>query len=317
VVGLLLALSAPALGQERKSLPEEAFGPKPPRNPDETSSVNKFLSQTQIDLQGAGIYSRYNFTDIKRPYDGLDVWSELKLSYWVDRRRSVGPFFSLLPSYTTEDEFPWQRYVQVGGGAQWYPFAKDDRKDENPYLQAVRLFVLGGYRSFYDESSRFRPQTNSDVQVGLDYYYDNLFTAQPVTISVWTNAGYRHTNFSFSGYESFLWTGNAKVGPKFQLGSSFVIPYALVDWTWVPQREGRFWENFLRLGGGVRWYPKTNLNTGNKFVDGLINRFHVFLEVQNNVAWLGDDPKRVVKDTDFRFGISFSTQGFFRDPAAR
>jgi len=276
--------------------------------------ANWLDKRIQLDLQGTGTYSRFNFTDIKRPYDGGDAWAEFKLSYWFDEdKKNFGPFVTFLPSATTEHEFPWQRYVQVGGGFQWYLFAGD-------YFRAIRLFASGLHREFYDQDSDFRPQTDVDVQIGADYYYDNLFTTKnyQMTFSWWTNAGYRHTNFASDDYDTFLWTGNIKIGPKVEVGQGFVIPYALADWTWVPRYDQRFWENFLRLGGGIRWYPKTpkpdpGIGRGRQFINEFIRRFFLFVEVQQNVAWLGDEPVRPVNDTDVRVGISFSTGGLFRD----
>lgn len=262
----------------------------------------------QLDLQGDAHYSRYNFTDIKEPYDGFDGWAELKLALWLDEKNTFSPYINVIPSFTTEGEFWWQRNVQLAAGLQWYPFAI-----YNSYFRSIRFFGLYGWRHYYDEPDSEDPE-EEDIQAGIDYYYDNLFDDHLLTTVAWTNAGYRETNFSSEDYEAFLWTGNIKVGPKFKPGDAIILPYALADWTYVPRYDECWWENFFRVGAGIRLYPKTYHSNNNRgFGQDLIRRFHLYVEVIHNAAWLGEKPVNNVEETDIRVGLGFSTSGFLKE----
>jgi len=131
-----------------------------------------------------------------------------------------------------------------------------------------------------------------------------------------TTATYRPTNFSLDDYHGFVWSGNIKVGPKLCIGTAFVVPYGVVDWTWSPRYEDRWFENFVRVGGGVRVYPwgdKPDRYPSYIAYD-LARRLHIFAEVVQNVAWLGESAPSGVHGTDVRIGIGFSTGGFFAEP---
>lgn len=266
----------------------------------------------QVDLIGDYRFSKYNFTDLKDPYDGLDGFTELKPAFWLDDARTLGPYASILPVVASEGEFFFQRHVQFGVGPQWYPFLDpDDLSQPQRYLRAVRIFMLAASRKYYDEDVEL---VNHDLQVGMDYYYDNVFTDDQWAVFLFSNATWRDTNFSFEGYHAFLWSGNVKIGPRMPMQNALLVPYGVVDWTWVPRHQERFFENFLRVGGGVRFYPKTDEAGG--FAHDLVRRFHVFAEVVHNVVWLGDAPANRIRDTDVRVGFSFATGGFFRQTAA-
>ena len=270
------------------------------------SQDNKYMN-LQIDLQGDAHYSVYNFTDIKRPYNGIDGWSELKASYWLDTGSSLSPYLSIIPSITSESEFWWQKNFQVSAGMQFYPISISIR-----YLRSIRLFALTALRSYYKKPEEVNPE-DKDIQIGVDYYYDNIFEKKSLIFAAWTNAGFRKTNFSLENYDAFLWTGNLKFGYKYAHKKSILFSHATIEWTDVPKYKNRWWENFLRAGIGVQWYPKAYET--NRFVSGLLRRFHLYIEVLHNVTWLGERPNdnSQVEETDFRAGLVFSTSGFFRE----
>jgi len=271
--------------------------------------------QLQFDLQGDAHYSRYNFTDIKKPYKGTDGWAELKLTLWLDEKRSFSPYLSIIPSFTTEDEFWWQDNIQSGVGFQWYPVLTFRESKQKGFFDNIRLFALYAGRKYYDKPNDAEPEEN-DLRFGLDYYYDNLFDEKNnasfldnVGMILWTNAGFRKTNFSNEQYKALLWTGNVKVGGNIKAYESILFPYVLADWCYVPKYQERWWENSFKVGAGIRIYPKTN-NTGG-FLNDFMKRFHVYIEVLQNADWLGDDPSAEVEETDFRIGLGFSTGGFY------
>lgn len=259
----------------------------------------------QLDLQGDSHFSRYNFTDIKIPYNGIDSWTELKLAYWMNNTKSFGPYLSIIPVFTTISEFWWQKNAQIAGGLQLYPFPQKNR-----YLRSVRFFALLAWRTYFDQPDDAK-QEDKDIQIGADYYYDNLFENRKLIAIIWSNAGFRKTNFSLENYNTFLLMGNIKFGIKVQPNSSLLLGYFFTEWTYVPKYKERWWENFIRLGGGIRIYPKTDKT--NNLLSDILKRFHVYVEVVNNVAWLGNQPYlKDMKRTDFRIGLGFSTGGFFK-----
>lgn len=262
----------------------------------------------QFDIQGDAHYSRYNFTDIKKPYDGIDAWVEIKSTYWFDDAKSFSPFISIIPTTTSEDEFWWQRNVQAGIGLQYYPFNSD-----SDYLKAARIFAMYAIRGYYDQPSGFDLE-EEDVQIGVDYYYENLFDDETVTTLIWTNARFSSTNFSIPDYNAFLWLGNVKLGPKIKTKKSILLTYAFADWTYVPKYDERWWENFGRVGVGARWYPWGSLpyKENDGIFKDIMRRFNLYAEVAQNAAWFGDSPPNAVEETDVRVGFTFSTGGFLR-----
>lgn len=264
----------------------------------------------QLDFRGEAHYSEYNFTDVVQPYEATDAWAELRIAYWLDESHTLSPYLSVIPAGTTESSFWWQRTVQTEVGVQWYPFS------EAP-LRRVRLFAGTASRSYYDEPDHAEVQ-RADTILGGDYYSDNLFsgggffTREPTLSITWTSLAFRRTNFSQSDYKALLWAGNVKLGRNIRRGRSVLMPYAVADWCYVPGHDERWWENYLRLGGGIRWYPTTQSVNGPP-AGGLAQRTYVYAEVLQNAAWLGDHPSSSdVKDTDLRVGVGFSTSGFLR-----
>ena len=268
---------------------------------------NRSLSERlQFDFQGESHFSRYNFTDIKIPYNGIDGWTEFKIALWLNSRHSFAPYISIIPSLTSESEFWWQKNAQFAVGLQWYPFPA-----KNLYFRGIRLYSIWAYRTYFSEPEGV-DQQETDLQIGVDYYYDNLFDSSTLASTVWSNAGYRKTNFSFKDYCAFLWMGNIKIGLKTHGSRRILMGYVVCEWTYAPKYEEHWRENFFRTGAGVRFYPWAK--KGKKFTKDFLHRFHLYVEFLHNTAWLGDSPAAGnVKKSDFRIGLGFSTGGFFRD----
>jgi hypothetical protein len=275
-------------------------------------------SPLKVDVQGDAHYSRYNFTDVKRPYDGVDGWMELKLALWpIDEngkqtRAGLSPYVTVIPVTTTESEFWWQRNCSGAFGVQLYPIDTfwPDKKNELQWFRGLRLYTTYGVRGYYDKPPHENPE-DEDFRIGFDYYKDNLFDPNTFTYLLWTNLTHRSTNYSLSDYSAVLWEGNLKLGPKFKFNSnssssSILLPYGLIDWTFVPAHSDRWWENFVRVGAGVSLYPKVPDKEREGF-EGVLDRFNIYVEVLRNASWLGDDAPDNVQETDWRIGINFST----------
>jgi len=263
--------------------------------------------EVQFDVQGVASYNKYNFTDLQESYDDMDMWVEFKVSAWLSEHKDFSPFLSVIPSFTTDDDFWWQKYTQFAIGLQWYPFYQ---KEQWEHFKSVRLFVQYVSRNYYDKEDGQDPE-DYDVQLGADYYYDNIFKDDVLTMVLWSKLAYNKTNFSLSEYDAITWQGDAKFGSKREPAATILFPYVGVNWSYVPSHDDRWWENFVRLVPGVRWYPTAYREGG--FVEDLFKRFHIFAEVAHNISWLGDSPSRDVEETDYRIGIGFSTQGFYRE----
>jgi len=265
-----------------------------------------------IDLQGDLHYSRYNFNDVSIPYDGFDSWMELKFAFYpygknIDNKENIFSYYlDMVPSWSSDSEFWWQKNIQFGIGAQLYPFKNILKSEGYLYslLNGVRLYGVYLWRDYYDEPKNEEYKTN-DIQAGADIYYDNIFTEDFITVVLWSNAGYRHTNFSMNNYDTFLWTGNLKVGKYFGEKIGF-FPHVVTDWTYVPKFDERWYENFIRMGLGIQLYPVPN-QEGKGIYSNFLKRLNIYVETLHNVAWLGDQPPNSVKDIDFRIGINFST----------
>jgi hypothetical protein len=91
------------------------------------------------------------------------------------------------------------------------------------------------------------------------------------------------------------------------------VPYAALDWTWSPSHTDRWYENFLRAGGGARLYFWRHREGDPGFTADFLRRLHFYAEVLYNAAWLGDVAPASVRRSDVRAGVMFATGGFFRD----
>jgi hypothetical protein len=265
----------------------------------------ELADRLQIDIQGACDYSEYNYTDVKKPYKDVDSWIEIKTAFWLNENKTFSPYCSIVPSYTTDPDFWWSDYAEVSLGLQWYPLQL------NKYLKSIRLYATTGKRYYYNVPEDESEPVDDDKVIGIDYYYDNLFNDFPVASIIYLNTSYHTTNYSINNYEACMLEEDIKIGPKIKLGSSLVIPYGVVKSTYVNEHASRWWENYVRAGGGVRWYPK--IDEEGTFLKDLMKRFHIYAEVLDNTNWLQDQAPSSVEQTDFRFGLGFSTKGFYRD----
>ena len=285
------------------------------------TQLNSALPKARYDLLGDSHYSQYNFTDLVPDYQGVDSWLEFKLTYWLDPQEKLGIYTSTIASnsfyFQTDTStvfFDWQQYVQHGLGLQYYPFFQKNARRYNP-LFGLRLFALGGLRWYYrgqNTESQISGYEAKDLHLGLDYYYDNIFSEDRHVLIAWTNATFRATNFSHEQYNSFLWTGNAKAGLKVEPFNKILLVYGLADWTYTPTCACRWWENYLRWGVGTRLYLKP-YDVRRRPTMELLRRIHIYAEYVQNGDWLGDSPENHVNKWDLRFGVGFSTTGYFRN----
>ena len=295
----------------------------------------------QFDMQGDLKHSQNNFTDLTDSYNSEDGWVELKISLWLDDKKTFSPFLSLVPTFTTYTgrNFWWQNNNQINTGIQWYPFHGETK---NPFLRSMRFFAQYSSRDYYDSPNSATANPGDllpeeleiiaklgqqpkqyDVQVGFDYYYDDIFSGNPVAFSIWSSLAWYKTNFTIVNplgnrskeYNAIISKGDVKYGMVKKWKDGIVYPYVTSQWTYSPSHEELFFENYLRMGVGVRYYPWVHASqkAGSSFEEGIMKRFNFFGEYLYNAFWLGDRPGGNVKDADVRFGFSFSTSGFFRD----
>jgi hypothetical protein len=280
----------------------------------------------QLDLIGDIRASRNNFTDINadQHYNGVDAWTVLRLSVWLSSTRQFGVFGEVIPVAASAAAFWWQRNVQFGAGVQAYPFgdageergpAGSELASKGEWLRPVRLFAEYSGRLYYDKPAGPGALQKRDLAVGFDYYHDTLAAKGRLKTFAYAQVTYRTTNFSLADYRGMLSTGNLKIGPAFvsRTGSTVAVPYAVADWTWSPSHGDRWYENFLRAGGGARVYLWQNRRADPGLGADLLERLHVYAELVYNVAWLGDAAPASVRRTDVRAGLMFATGGIYRD----
>jgi hypothetical protein len=274
----------------------------------------------RLDIQGDAKYTHLNYTDLVRPYNEIDAWSELKLSLFLDEGLSFGPYMSLIGSWTTDDKFWWQRNASLAAGLQYYPFTGlDSGGFPTAVIRGLRLYGFFAGREYSSEGDDDAQQW--DQRVGLDLYNDNLFSdptsSDPkLTYAIYGNTGYRQTNWASSDYDAWVTEGNAKVGVTLRdLSPLWVFGYGFADVVSVPELDERWWENKLIGGVGISIYPGAGFGQGadSGFVSDLLKRFNVYVEYAADVVWLEHQAPDSVDHWDVRAGFSFSTGGFYRD----
>ncbi|MBU0650936.1 hypothetical protein KKC59_03395, partial [bacterium] len=300
----ILSLITPitySFSQER----EQEYGQKQSQK---QKSKTKFLDPKKIefDIMGDLKWSKYNFTDVQRPYEGTDNWTEFKISYPILTKEKLYFYYQLTYSATSENKFEWQKYIQDGAGIEWFPFDKG----KSELLKNLRFFTQISHRNFDKEVN----SPSQDIIIGTDFYYDNLLNQKDkITNILWSSATYHTTNFALNDYDGFIWAGNVKVGRKFNADPVLILPYVTTDWTYSPSYGGRWWENYVRIGAGIKFYPlfysslkeqpKDNLSS---FVRDFKQRLNLYVEVLENIVWFDEQPQDV-EETDYRVGITYST----------
>ena len=301
-------------------------------------------TRLQFDFQGNIIHSQYNFTDLVEKYNDVDGWMEFKVAYWLDEKKTISPFLSFVPNFTTHtsDVFWWQNYNQLNTGLQWYPFPESKKY---PFLKSIRVLAQYSSKDLYDKKGSYKIQPTDnpeailmsqtlnqnpksyDVQVGIDYYYDNIFSGNPMALSIWSSLAWYKTNFttlnlyeSSSGnkdYSAIIFKGDIKYGFVKRWREGILFPYLVASWAYSPRysNKERFSDNHLRTGIGMRYYPVVHKAEEESVMlwKNLMKRFYIFGEFLYNAAWLGDEPMGKVNDIDYRFGLGYSTTGFYRD----
>jgi hypothetical protein len=295
----------------------------------------KLPENLQWDIIGDSHHSHYNFTDAVFPYYGMDSWIENKFAYWLDEKRSIAPFASVLfsnmfylPGTRNEEIMPffWQDFMQGSLGMQWH-FLVDGVEYSPKY--GLRAYLLASYRWYYnklEDELEFTSLENHDFQLGIDFYYDNLFIdcdtenaegcRKNWILIAWANLALRNTNFNQKKYNTVLAALNVKLGkPLYLIKHTYIFPYITVDATATPLcKECKWRENFVHAGGGIRWYPFAYKKDGEKSA-GFWRRFHVYGEFLWEGLWLKPLDELTdwrMKDYDMRFGFGFSTPGFNR-----
>lgn len=274
-----------------------------------------------IDIIGDWHHSRYNFTDAVVPYYGVDGWTELKYAHWLDKHQKFAPYACLQGSWmfylpqAPEDirPFDWQRSIQIGAGLQWHPLEKEG-------LRGIRLFAFGAVRQYFKkepDNTQYSNLVRYDMHLGADYYFDNLFDARRkdkwYAVAAWSNFTFRLTNFSRENFNAFFWTGNVKWGWRAYLRQySRLFCYIALDWTSTLSKSSFWWENYIHPGAGIRLYPFAFRKSG-KPQAGFLHRLHFYSEWLWEGAWLREKSPARVKTWDLRFGIGYSTPGFYRN----
>jgi hypothetical protein len=255
-------------------------------------------------------FSHKNFTSLKNPYNGIDTFAMGELLYWVDEEQLVGLLTQLQVSNTSENPFYWDQYVQSAVGIKLIP---SKVSKGNWTLRGLSFSAKAVWRKYYNQPEYSKPYTN-DIQIGTSFFYSSLFHKDnKYALTFFTEGGYRRSNFSCRDYSGIVTTTDLKFGPKFTWGDSLIRIYGTATCEYSSHKE-LYWENSLKTGLGVEWYPFAVplLGKYGKLSIGLKKRFHVYTEVLKRTNWWGDKPTASLPNTDFRVGVAFSTGGSYR-----
>jgi hypothetical protein len=154
---------------------------------------------------------------------------------------------------------------------------------------------------------------DNEHRVGLDYYYDNILKNENFIHQIYFSGGYRHTNWSKSDFKGFLAETDINLGVGCRLGESIVYPHAIIEAAIQPKYNERWWENYVRAGAGIKYYPFAHQERENGWKKELLSRFNFYFEWVHNIIWLEDKAPDSVKNDDFRVGVAFSTGGFYNN----
>lgn len=270
----------------------------------------------RVAYQGDSRFAQTNFTDLAIPYRGIDSWVEARTDIWLEKNHVVAPYVSLigsnmfyLPRADSVPMFFWQNYFQVAAGIEFYPanliWAPQARP---PLLRGIRLYAWAGGRGYYTAGEEAALQ-RTDLRIGVDYYYDNLFSDAWLKGSLWADASWRKSNFSHPDYRVFFASGNAKLGHAFLSGDDSdrqLFLYAFGDWVYASGCPCRWYENNLKPGVGISFYPIRNAGPA-EAKKSAVRRVNLYLEWIPRTIWLGHAPPDIVARYDVRLGISFST----------
>ncbi|MDW3649879.1 MAG: hypothetical protein R8P61_22595 [Bacteroidia bacterium] len=280
----------------------------------------KLLKVLDPSFQGDSHYSLYNSTDWVVPYHGVDSWIEFRAHGWFERKHIFGPFvsaigsnmFYLFPKHNV-NPFDWQRYVQGTVGLEFYPANIWIGRGVPNVLKGIRFYGWISGRKYYGGNRSIRSTfQKNDSRIGLDYYFDNILNKKStVHWSLWTDASRRSSNFSHPDYNVFFTNGLFRIGHSRSQNSTDRrwFSYLFGDWAFASGCPCRWWENVIKPGLGIAYFPIENIDKTTSQEHRLFGfrRVNFYLEWMVHAIWLGDNAPTEVIPWDIRFGVSFST----------
>lgn len=273
---------------------------------------------------------------------------KLELSGWVDGSYRRTQFFA--PDYNDaflqwdsrlellpRQGFTWGPYLRFAGllsdhsaafentflagpgaGFELYPFSPTVFHKSKPLgaignvLGPMRLFGEVERTNYFGIDNTWRP--HDQVRAGFDYYsginVNDLTKAlwmEPYVAVIWQRAN------EFDGhYDATIFSAAFRGGLRLPNANaaSWITPYVAVESS-LTSHPGFFWENYLRVGGGIRITPPL----ATKPPANWMNRIVVYAEYLSMACYYRNSPAagiQVPRD-ELRIGISIAVGDYFHE----
>ncbi|MFC1668066.1 hypothetical protein ACFL1T_01625 [Chlamydiota bacterium] len=255
--------------------------------------------------------------------ESMSLYSEHRIVFEginLPGEESLNPYIFILPKLTTNSE-EWANVIEWGGGLEYRIFENFEFLEANKWMkwtQSLRLYIDYRNLQFLKDADPSVP--NYDVRVGIDIwkrYNDMLHDEAPrgsIRELLWTeiygDLSWRKTNFSGilgDEYKSIVLTSALRFGIKWPWITRDIplTPYVLVDCS--ASENDFWWENRLRLGGGINVSP---FHTNKFDKNPILKTMLFFTEYKYTVSYLkddpADDPTEDANDGEWIVGVNFN-----------
>jgi hypothetical protein len=284
--------------------------PKPGQTPS-TFGFAKWWTASGYSDSG---YRRTQF--FQSEYDTLVAQFDSRLEVWLPPsydRFSWGPYLRLSGIASTRSQAWENAWLAIPGvGFQVYPFSATDRGTLASVLGPVRLFAERNHLHYRGKTNQWRPTLQK--RAGVEYWRAvNVNDRKRVWGEVWSGLIWQSANEFDPEYRTLTFAGLVRVGAAASSRSpaSWISPYAVVDSS-LTDNQKYYWENRLRIGGGVRCAPPIP-----DAWRASLGRFVLYAEFLRTAAFYYGSAPASVPPYDVRVGISVAFGEWYRGREGR
>lgn len=245
----------------------------------------------------------------------VGTW-DVRFEYWVpfgEAKASYGPYVNLAGIQASENQVWENMWLALpAAGFQVYPFSFPSLRRASGWIGDVfgplRIYGQAGRQKFKGAENSWRPTHQS--RYGLEYWRaTHVNDVEPWWCEFWAG-WWRQASTEFSdSYNTWILAASVRSGLRVPDAGwlSALTPYALAE-TSSTRNTSYYWENSLKLGGGVRLAPRIHqAKTGYQW----LNRFVVYAEYVRAEKYYHALPPPQIPDHDVRVGISFSLGAWY------
>jgi hypothetical protein len=261
--------------------------------------------------------SGYRKTQFYAPdYDTWVFLGDGRLEFWLPpgySQFSWGVYLrGAVIASTGKELFENSWLAAPGLGGQIYPFSGREFINQHnklaQILGPVRLFYEHNWLYCWCDINNKRPR--DQMRGGLEYWKAiNVNNTKKVMWSeIWNGVMWQSTNDDNPDYDSWKYGSSLRLGirkPRTPI-ISWISPYAVIDNS-VTGHEKDYWDNRLRVGGGIRLAPPLYFNRR------ILNRLVIYSEYINNIKYFKTSPTDTTPNYDIRAGLSISIGEWLRN----